>query len=108
MTNTFDYIKNIEDGKLKISVTVFIDYMSVQYRIISVMFKKKGQRKFRQPYPDIRDDYAYRRLPYSNGSREEYCKNIYLQYCTIEDIKEAIEYAHQQIKPNIDNIVYTI
>ena len=102
------YEKQKDDYKLQISVDIFMTYREIEYRVTSIKIKKKNQRKFREPYPSITDDYTYRRLPYSDGSREKYCQKVFLQFCDMNDITEAAEYAYQQIKPTKENITFSV
>ena len=104
-----DYIKQKENYKLKISVYIYIGMgasTALEYRIKDVSLKPKGKRKFTSPYSYITDDYKYRQLGFDTEAKSEYVKNLFLKYCTMEDIQEAVEYAYQQIKPTEDNISF--
>ena len=102
----FEYIIQKEAHKVKIIVRISCDYSKVNYRISDVLTLPKGKRKWLSAAADIRDDYSYRRL--GQVFREAYVKEQYLKICTIEDIENAVNAAHEKIKPSADNVTFGV
>ncbi len=97
-----------KDGyKVDIVVDVYTtDFKEVSYRIVNVGIKEKGKRKFDYISHRIHESYEYRRRDYDE--REAYAREKYLEYITEEDVKNALEYAYSQMKPDISKVVYRV
>jgi len=96
-----------EGYKLDIVVDVYTtDHREVSYRIVDVGIKEKGKRKFEYISHRIHESYEYRRRDYNE--REAYAKEKYLEHITEEDVKNALEYAYSQMKPDISKVIYRV
>lgn len=103
----FEYLVQKESYKAKIRVDVnTYGYTTFNYRISSVEILPKGKRKWITLGASIRDDYSYRILDIDG--RNQYAKEKYLQYVTWEEICAALNYAHEQMKPDYDRVEFRV
>lgn len=103
----YEYIVQKESHKAKICVEVnTYGYQTLNYRISRVEILPKGKRKWIAVGESIRDEYAYRKLDFDG--KNQYAKEKYLQYVTWEDICVALDYAHEQMKPDYDKVEFRV
>lgn len=103
----YEYEFQRDEKKFVVEVEVYtIDHRGIEYRIVDVGFKDKGKRKYNYISHPIHESWEYRRRDYSE--REAYAREKYLEYITEEDVKNALEYAYSQMKPDISKVVYRV
>ncbi len=80
------------------------------YNVRDVLITPRGKRKARSLASEIRDSYSYRSTPYPD--RPKYVQSKFVEYCTQEQIDEAIIEKYrsivEQINPKNVNIDYRV
>lgn len=103
----YEYVLQREDGKVKIVIDLQTSYGSKpKFVVRDIRTCAKGKRKFISIGDLERDGYKYRHTDYEK--REEYIKNVFLRYCTIEEIEAAIEDVISQIRPTREEICFRV
>ena len=102
----YEYIIKKPEQTICIEVSIYCDYSKIEYRVSDIGVKSKGKRKFEFVAARLRDDHGYRHTDYDK--RSDYVKNEYLKIVTEEEIRSAIAYAYEQIKPNYDAVSYWV
>lgn len=101
-----EYIVDKGSHKVCIMVEAYSDFNSPMiYKVCDIGIKAKGKRKFNFIAHEITNRYDYRKRDYEG--REEYVRGKYLEYVTLEDIHNAVEYAYSKMKPNIDHVKFS-
>ena len=101
-----EYIVDKESHKVCIVIEAYSNFNSPMiYRVCDIGIKEKGKRKFNFIARQITDRWEYRHR--DRIGRDEYVREKYLEYVTIEDIQNAVEHAYSKMKPNIDHVEFS-
>lgn len=103
----YEFIVQKETYKAKIAVVpAEYGYGEWKYRIYNLSILPKGKRKWISVTHDISDRYDYRNLKFNSEDRQRYILERYLEYVTEEDIQNAVNYAYEQLKPELNKIEF--
>lgn len=98
----------INENKDQIRIVVRVnnyDYGGyIRFRVCDIMVKPYRKRKEISIAASIRDRYDYRVL--DSDGRKEYVKNVFLKYCTQEQIDKAVQEEYKKLAPSEDNVEY--
>lgn len=96
---------NQNKDQIRIVVQVRADFNGgVKYVVSDIMIRPYRKRKEISVSADVRDRYEYRVL--NLEGRAEYTKNVFLQYCTQEQIDQAIQEEYARLAPSDSNVEY--
>ena len=76
----------------------------IRFRVCDIMVKPYRKRKEISIADDIINRYDYRVLDLDG--RKEYVKNVFLEYCTQEQIDKAVQEEYEKLAPSEDNVEY--
>lgn len=103
----YEFIIQKETYKAKITVyPAEYGYGEWKYSILNLSILPKGKRKWISVTHDISDRYDYRNLEFNSEDRQRYILERYLEYVTEEDIRNAVNYAYEQLKPELNKIEF--
>ena len=103
----FEYVIKREDRQIMIVVNMVFSYFDPPRFIIEdIKTKEKGKRKWISVAAYERDNYQYRHTDYDK--RGEYAKNIFLNYCSEDEIKAAVDNYIESFRPKKEEIEYRI
>lgn len=98
----------INENKDQIRIVVRVNNYgrdeSIRFRVCDIMVKPYRKRKEISIAASIRDRYDYRVLDLDG--RKEYVKNVFLEYCTREQIDKAVQEEYEKLVPSEDNVEY--
>ena len=98
----------INENKDQIRIVVRVNNYgrdeSIRFRVCDIMVKPYRKRKEISIAASIRDRYDYRVLDLEG--RKEYVKNVFLEYCTQEQIDKAVQEEYGKLAPSEDNVEY--
>lgn len=98
----------INENKDQIRIVVRVNNYSrdesIRFRVCDIMVKPYRKRKEISIAASIRDRYDYRVLDLDG--RKEYVKNVFLEYCTQEQIDKAVQEEYEKLAPSEDNVEY--
>lgn len=98
----------INENKDQIRIVVRVNNYgrdgSIRFRVCDIMVKPYRKRKEISIAASIRDRYDYHVLDLDG--RKEYVKNVFLEYCTQEQIDKAVQEEHEKLAPSEDNVEY--
>lgn len=98
----------INENKDRIRIVVRVNHFGlgreIRYRVCDIMVKPYRKRKEISVAAGIRDRYEYRVL--GTKERMEYAKKVFLEYCTQEQIDQAVQEEYQRLAPTEDNLEY--
>lgn len=98
----------INENKDQIRIVVRVNNYgrdgSIRFRVCDIMVKPYRKRKEISTAASIRDRYDYRVLDLDG--RKEYVKNVFLEYCTQEQIDKAVQEEYEKLAPSEDNVEY--
>lgn len=98
----------INENKDQIRIVVRVNNYgrdeSIRFRVCDIMVKPYRKRKEISIAASIRDRYDYRVLDLDG--RKEYVKNVFLEYCTQEQIDKAVQEEYKKLVPSEDNVEY--
>lgn len=101
-----EYVVDKGDQKVCICVDAYANGFDMKYAITDIGVKQKGQRKFRYIGRVISDCYSYRCL--SMVEKQAYVKAEFLKRVDELDLRNAVEYAYAQIKPDFSKVDYRV
>ena len=98
----------INENKDQIRIVVRVNNYgrdgSIRFRVCDIMVKPYRKRKEISTAASIRDRYDYRVLDLDG--RKEYVKNVFLEYCTQEQIDKVVQEEYEKLAPSEDNVEY--
>lgn len=98
----------INENKDQIRIVVRVNNYGrdgfIRFRVCDIMVKPYRKRKEISIAASIRDRYDYRVLDLDG--RKEYVKNVFLEYCTQEQIDKAVQEGYEKLAPSEDNVEY--
>lgn len=98
----------INENKDQIRIVVRVNNYgrdeSIRFRVCDIMVKPYRKRKEISIAASIRDRYDYRVLDLDG--RKEYVKNVFLEYCTQEQIDKVVQEEYEKLAPSEDNVEY--
>jgi hypothetical protein len=98
----------INENKDQIRIVVRVNNYgrdeSIRFRVCDIMVKPYRKRKEISIAASIRDRYDYRVLDLDG--RKEYVKNVFLEYCTQEQIDKTVQEEYEKLAPSEDNVEY--
>lgn len=92
------------DGIEMYIIVGFFDYSTSEnpWKIDDIFYRIPPKRKWKSLIYEMTEDYRYRALSYEDRDKMRYEKII--KFAGKDKVKEALEYAWEYVKPNIDNI----
>ena len=98
----------INENKDQIRIVVRVNNYgyggSIRFRVCDIMVRPYRKRKEISIAASIRDRYDYRVL--DSDGRKEYVKNVFLEYCTQEQIDKTVQEEYEKLAPSEDNVEY--
>lgn len=98
----------INENKDQIRIVVRVNNYgrdgSIRFRVCDIMVKPYRKRKEISIAASIIDRYDYRVLDLDG--RKEYVKNVFLEYCTQEQIDKTVQEEYEKLAPSEDNVEY--
>lgn len=96
---------NQNKDQIRIDVRVRIEFDgTARYVVHDVMVKPYRKRKEISISSGISNRYEYRVL--DAAGREEYVQKVFLEYCTQDQINQAIQEAYAKLAPSEGNVEY--
>ena len=103
----YEYIFPRENGKVKIKLDLVASYFEKPLFIVrDVQTVEKGKRKWVSVAAQVNNDYRYSHTDYDK--RSDYLKSVYLEYCTMEEIEQAVNQLIESIRPSREEIEFRL
>ena len=103
----YEFVFPRENGKVKIVLDFFTSYVcKPSFVVRDVQTVAKGKRKWISVAEQVNNDYRYSHTDYDK--RSDYLKSVYLEYCTMEEIEQAINQLIESIRPSREEIEFRL